>query len=233
LMKSAQAVVGKIAAQQASSTPPQLVLNRHCAECGFQARCRQLALEKDELSLLSGMTEKEIKKQHSKGIFSVTQLSYTFRPRKRPKRFASKPEKYSHALRALAIRERKIHIAGKPELKIKRNPVFLDVEGIPDRDFYYLIGLRFRSGESYVHHSFWANDVSEEKEVWVSFLHTLAKIENPQLIYYGSYETIFLKRLKERYGEAVENPVFLDRLIVESVNVLSVIYAHIYFPGNS
>jgi len=70
-----------------------------------------------------------------KGIFSVTQLSYTFRARRKPKRFASKPDKYSHALRALALRERKIHIAGKPELKLKGNPVYMDVEGVPDRDF--------------------------------------------------------------------------------------------------
>jgi len=74
---SAQAVLGKITAQQASRTPPPLVLNKHCAECEFQAHCRQRALEKDDLSLLSGMTAKEMKKQHSKGIFSVTQLSYT------------------------------------------------------------------------------------------------------------------------------------------------------------
>src|SRR5207245_7377554 len=55
-------------------------------------------------------TEKEVWKLHSRGIFSVTQLSYTFRARRRPKRFTSKSEKYSHALKALAIRERKIHI---------------------------------------------------------------------------------------------------------------------------
>jgi predicted RecB family nuclease len=233
LIEMAEAVVGKIAAQQASGTAPQLVLNKHCAECEFQARCRQLAFEKDELSLLSGMTEKEIKKQRSKGIFSVTQLSYTFRARRKPKRFASKPDPYSHALRALAIRERKIHIAGKPELKITGNPVYLDVEGVPDRDFYYLIGLRIKSGDSYLQHSFWANDRSEEKKIWASFLQTLAQIENPQLIHYGSYETTFLKRMKERYGEAVKNPAFLDQLIAESVNILSVIYAKIYFPTYS
>ena len=127
LMEMARSVVGKIAAQQASSTPPPLILNKHCAECEFKARCRQIAVEKDELSLLSGMTEKERRKQHNKGIFSVTQLSYTFRARRKPKRFASKPDQYSHALRALAIRERKIHIAGKPELNIHRNPVYLRV----------------------------------------------------------------------------------------------------------
>ena len=39
--------------------------------------------------------------------------------------------------------------------------------------------------------------------------------------------------MKARYREAVEHPAFLDQLIAESVNVLSVIYAQIYFPTYS
>ena len=229
----AQTVVSKIAAQQANQTPPPLILNTHCGACEFQARCRQIALEKDELSLLASMTAKERQQQHAKGIFSVTQLSYTFRARRKPKRFAAKPDKYSHALRALALREGKIHIAGRPELHIHRNPVYLDVEGVPDRDSYYLIGLRIKSGDAYVQYAFWANELSEEQDIWVAFLQTLTRIDNPQLIHYGSYETTFLKRMQARYREAVEPPAFLDQLIAESVNVLSVIYAQIYFPTYS
>ena len=36
-------------------------------------------------------------------------------------------------------------------------PTFLDVEGMPDRDFYYLVGLRFESGGEAVERSFWAD----------------------------------------------------------------------------
>jgi predicted RecB family nuclease len=131
--------LGKITALLASPAPPDLVLNRHCAECEFQARCRKLAVEKDDLSLLAGMSAKERQQLRSKGIFTVTQLSYTFRPRRRPKRQRDKREKYHHALKALAIREQKIHIVGSPELKLEGTPVYLDVEGLPDRDFYYLL----------------------------------------------------------------------------------------------
>jgi len=155
---------------RSGSAPPDLVLNRHCAECEFQARWRKLAVEKDDLSLLApwsrrftepgtwagystglaGMSAKERQKLCSKGIFTVTQLSYTFRPRRRPKRLRDKREKYHHSLKALAIREKKIHIVGSPELKIEGTPVYLDVEGLPDRDFYYLIGVRIGNGESAV-----------------------------------------------------------------------------------
>ena len=233
LLDLVKTVVGKIAAQHAHHTPPPLMLNPHCAACEFKARCRHVAVEKDDLSLLSGMTAKEMQKQHSKGIFSVTQLSYTFRARRKPKRFASTPEKYSHALRALALREGKIYITGKPELKLQGTPVYLDVEGVPDRNFYYLIGLRVKSGEAYVQHAFWANALSEEQAIWAAFLQTLAQIDHPQLIHYGSYETTFLQRMQTRYRAAVEPPAFLDQLIAASVNVLSVIYAQIYFPTYS
>ncbi len=233
LMETTRAVVDKIAAQQGRSTSPQLILNPHCAECEFQAQCRQKAIEQDDLSLLSGMTEKERKKQHDKGIFTVTQLSYTFRPRRRSNRSSSRPEKNHPALRALAIREQKIHIAGKPELKMTGNPVYLDVEGIPDRDCYYLIGIRFKSGGSFVQHSFWANEQSEEKDMWASCLQLLSEIENPQLLHYGSYETVFLKQMKQRYSETVGDTAFVERLIAGAVNLLSVIYGQIYFPTYS
>jgi predicted RecB family nuclease len=62
--------IESIAALLSSPTPPDLVLNRHCGECEFQTRCRQKAIELDDLSLLSGMSEKERKKLHSKGIFT-------------------------------------------------------------------------------------------------------------------------------------------------------------------
>src|ERR1035438_9854780 len=99
--------VEKMAALLSSPSPPDLVLNRHCAECEFQARCRKIAVEKDDLSLLARMSRSERKKFRSKGIFTVTQLSYTFRPRRRPKRMRDKREKYHHSLKALAIREQK------------------------------------------------------------------------------------------------------------------------------
>jgi hypothetical protein len=108
----------KIGTLLASPSPPDLVLNRHCAECEFQNRCRQKAIEKDDLSLLSGMAEKERADFNSKGIFTVTQLSHTFRSRRRPQGLRDKRERYHQSLKALAIREKKIHIVGSPEMKI-------------------------------------------------------------------------------------------------------------------
>jgi predicted RecB family nuclease len=224
--------IEKLAALLSNPAPPDLVLNRHCGECEFKARCRQKALEQDDLSLLARMSEKERKKFRSKGIFTVTQLSYTFRPRRRPKRMRDKREQYHHSLKALAIREKKIHIVGSPELKIEGTPVYLDVEGLPDRDFYYLIGVRIGNGESAVQHSLWADTVKDEGQIWRGFLGILETVEKPVVIHYGSYETVFLRRMSERYGSPAERSIAATGL-ASPVNLLSVIFAQIYFPVSS
>jgi predicted RecB family nuclease len=221
--------LGRITVLLTSEKPPDLVLNRHCSECEFRDRCRQKAIEADDLSLLAGMSAKERQKLRSKGIFTVTQLSYTFRPRRRPKRLRDKREKYHHALKALAIREKKIHIVGSPKLKIEGTPVYLDVEGLPDRDFYYLIGLRIGHGDTAVQHSLWADTIADEGRIWREFLAILETVERPVLIHYGSYETDFLKIMRARYGEPPEESA-AKRALGSVVNVLSLIYAQIYFP---
>jgi len=73
-----QRVIAEIASLLGSQAPPDLVLNHHCAECEFQTVCKQKAIEKDDLSLLAGITEEERNRYRNKGIFTVGQLSYTW-----------------------------------------------------------------------------------------------------------------------------------------------------------
>jgi len=221
--------VANIAELLSSSSPPDLVLIPHCAECEFQIQCRQKAIEKDDLSLLSGMTVKERKKLRDKGIFTVTQLSYTFRPRRRSKKLRDRRDKYYHSLRALAIRQKKIHIIGSPEMTIEGTPVYLDVEGLPDRDFYYLIGIRIGNQDPPVQHSLWADSAQDEMKIWKEFISIISNVKDPLLIHYGSYETVFLKRMDDRYGVPPSEPK-VKRAIQISKNVLSTIYAQVYFP---
>lgn len=225
-------ILERIAALLSNPTPPDLVLNRHCAACEFQTRCRQKAIEKDDLSLLAGMSEKERKKFQRKGIFTVTQLSYTFRPRRRPKRLRDKREKYHHSLKALAIREKRIHIVGSPELNIEGTPVYLDVEGLLEEDFYYLIGVRIGNGTSAIQHSLWAESVEDEGRIWREFLGILEGVEKPVLIHYGSYETIFLRRMSDRHGKPPTRSI-PDAALKKAVNLLSVVFAQVYYPCHS
>jgi predicted RecB family nuclease len=229
LAREVQKRIKDITALLADNSPPDLVLNRHCGQCEFQARCRKQATERNELSLLSGMSEKERKKLHGKGIFTVTQLSYTFRPRRRRWELRGKAEKFHHSLRALAIRENKIHTVDLLDPKLDGTPVYLDVEGLPDRDFYYLIGARVGTGHCAVQYGFWADDKDGEKRIWNEFLAVLMAIPDPRLVHYGSYETVFLKRMRERHGGPREGSAAATA-IEHAVNLLTFVFARIYFP---
>jgi predicted RecB family nuclease len=225
-----------------SRKPPPLVLNKHCAICDFQPRCRGLAVERDDLSLLSAMTGKERAKCNAKGVFSITQLSYGYRPRRRkrnrPDAESSKKSgkraalmvRNDHKLKALAVKKNQIHVVGAPSLKFDGTPTFLDVEGMPDRDFYYLIGLRFESGGEHVERSFWADGLDGERTIWENCLRELKAIGNAQIVSYGAYETRFLRQMRARYILAPDDVEFVDRLIGTSVNLVGCIYGKIYFP---
>jgi len=58
----------------------------------------------------------------------------------------------------------------------------------------------------------------------------LEKLENPQIIHYGHYETVFFRKMRERYSHVVN---VSDKLIEGAVNLLSVIYSQVYFPTYS
>ncbi len=218
-----------------SEEPPPLVLNKHCPTCDFHSRCRAIAVERDNLSLLGGMTAKERAKYEEKGISTITQLSYGYRPRRRkrvkpPLLRGSPLIKHDHKLKALAIKKAQTHVVGSPSLCIVGTPVFMDVEGMRDRDFYYLIGLRYESEGKPVEQSYWANGPEDESDIWQQCLRLLRGIENPQIVHYGAYESRFLKRMRERWAPTAEDVAFVDRIVDSSINLLGSIYGRIYFP---
>jgi predicted RecB family nuclease len=224
----------KITALLSSKAAPELILNRHCPECEFRDRCRQRALEKDDLSLLAGMAEKERKKLHSKGIFTLTQLSYTFRVRRRCKRWKSQQPGYSRALKALAIREKKVHVIGRPKIELSGTPVYLDVEGTAN-SFYYLMGARIMAGEASEQVSFWADDKSQERTAFQALLAFLTSISKPLIICYGRYEGRFIRQMAARDPDLLATFPGMDEILQKSMNLLSQVYGRIYFPtfGNS
>ena len=210
-----------------SSEPPRPILNKHCSECQFSSRCTTLAKETDDLSLLSKMSAKERQRYHDKGIFTLTQLSHTFRHRRR----AGQP-KHDHALKALAIRKNQVHVLGKVAWDDSGTPVYIDVEGDPDRRFYYCVGLRFEESGTMVHRSYWADRPGDERKMWAECVSTLKSIHLPRLVHYGSYETTFFREMRTRYPDAAESDL-LDLLIGSAVNLVSILYGAVYFPTYS
>jgi predicted RecB family nuclease len=227
LYGSVRGALGQIRAICLAATPPPMVLNRHCAECEFRRSCHARAIEKDDLSLLRGLSAKEVAGLNNRGIFTVHQLSHTFRPG-RLKRVRETGGRHEQALQALAVREKKIYIARLPRLPDGRVRAYLDVEGLPDRDLYYLIGLCAEDGERMWRSSFWADREVDERCIWDAFLGAIRGLGEDYVLYhYGSYEARFLRQMRERHGG---DPEILARFEARAVNVLAAIHARVYFP---
>jgi predicted RecB family nuclease len=223
--------IRKITALLSGPTPPELILNRHCPECEFRRRCWQKALAIDELSLLSGMSEKERAKYRGKGIFTVRQLSYTFRSRRRPKRARRHTRLHSFALRALAIREGAVYIHGPLALPACQTRVYLDTEGLPDRDFTYLIGALVATESSQSFYFFWADDKSDEASIFQQLADVMEAHPNSRVFHYGGYDAAAIRRVARSLPQSGRER--LSRILDQSVNVLSVAYATVYFPAYS
>jgi predicted RecB family nuclease len=220
LIRKAKHMVERITKECESDELPPVVLNKHCQICDFQARCRDIAANREDLSLLATMTETERQKFIERGITTITQLSYGYRPRRR-KRSKLTPSrvspliKHDNKLKAIAIKKGQVHVIGAPEFGGDGTPVFIDVEGMPDRDLYYLIGLRYQNQGRVVERSSWADRPEDEFTIWQNCVRALREIDNPRLIHYGAYETRFLKAMRARWASTEEDAAFTDQLIVD------------------
>jgi predicted RecB family nuclease len=204
---------------------PRLHLNDHCRICRYQQYCKIEVQRIDDLSLLNRMSEREIQLYQRKGILTVNQLSYTFRFRKRGKRVMARGRPHSFPLQALARREQSVFVVSTPTVVKATTRIYIDMEGSPSGSFVYLIGMVIVENGVTRHQSFWADSKDDEEHIIDQFLEYLFSLSNPHLFYYGSYEArIFRRIIPFNVNESI---------IASSTNVLSLIYANIYFPTYS
>lgn len=209
------------------SQPPPIILNRHCPYCQFQESCKLQAEEVDNLSLLSGMTAKILQRYEQKGIFTVKQLSYLFKPRRLHKQGRGRHKTHKPELQALAIRTGKVYLQEIPQFSRQNVELFIDIEGVPDRHQYYLFGLlECEEGRS-TYHPFWADVASDEGLAWKNFIDKVNRHPNVPIYHYGNYEPRAMNLLVKRYEGNIDS--IKDRLI----NINSQIYSKVYFPVNS
>ena len=230
LIPAATEIMQRIVALKDSDTPP-LHINRHCQICEFAADCRLTALENDYLSLLPGLTPKDVARLNNKGIFTITQYSYTFRPRRKRKQPKNYRIRHRPELKAIAIRENKIYVYGTPQLPQATVEIYLDVEGIPDRHFYYLVGLLVVDRGQHVEYSFWANRPSEQKDIFCSFLKTVSKYKDYTIYHYGRYELDYMKRMAKTLNNDIAKTTM--KIKDRCCNLLSYFHSEIYVPSYS
>ncbi len=206
---------------------PKLLLNNHCVQCSFKDRCRIRAIREDNLSLLSRLSAKQIVRLEKKGIFTIKQLSYTFKPRRKNRRSTKLAVKYKPELQALALRTGKIYIQELPKIERSGIEVYLDIEGLPDDNFFYLFGILIIKDTVGTYKSFWSGSKAEEKKNWFELIQLLQRYEGVPIFHYGNYEVSAFDRLSKRYS------VDIDAIRTRFVNVNTFIFGKIYFPTHT
>jgi predicted RecB family nuclease len=206
---------------------PRVLLNDNCPCCAFRVDCEECARQADDLSLLDRITPKALRRYHKKGIFTVNQLSYVFRPRRSRKFPHGKAATFNVELQALAIRAGKIYLQQIPTLSHSGREIFLDIEGVPDRGEYYLFGVLVSDGKATSYHPCWADDAEQESAAFASLVDKLAEYPDAPIYHYGRYEKQALVTLEKRHGVAC------DSVRKRLVNISASIYGKVYFPVRS
>jgi predicted RecB family nuclease len=209
------------------AVPPSIFINNNCPLCPFKNCCLTQAEKEENLSLLDRMTPKLMQKYHRKGIFTVTQLSYLFKPRRQRQKRKQQPTAINLELQALALRTGKIYLHQPPVVPENGTELFLDIEGVPDRNTYYLIGLIVSARGELFNHSLWADSSENESSIFIQLQRIVAEYPDAPIYHYGSYEPNALKHIEKKYS------IVFTALKKRLVNVNSFIFGKVYFPTRS
>ena len=120
---------------------------------------------------------------------------------------------------------------GDPILTLPRTQIYLDIEGLPDRGIYYLIGVLIVTDQSQQYHCFWADDESDQSTIFDRLVALLAENTDCGLFHYGNYEVNALRRMLSRAPEPCREA--LKVILANLTNIPSIVSSHVYFPTTS
>ena len=136
------------------------------------------------------------------------------------------PATFNVELQALALRTGKIYLDEPPSVADHPVELFLDIEGVPDENYDYLIGLVVKDHDTFFEHSFWADTPVDQQSMFEEFRAVAVGYADAPIYHYGSYEVKALQAQK-KYGTKFQP------LAKRLVNVNSLVFGKVYFPSKS
>lgn len=207
-------------------------ISSHCKSCAWEELCREVAHQREDLSLVSRLPKQLKLELIALGIKTVSQLAGLSCQRIRSLRALGVKVPWNLRLQALALTEKRVIEIGSPQLPKRSVEVFFDIEGEQKHGVAYLLGTLVRRPGSEEHHSFVADRPEEEGRIWHEFLRLMAGLEDFVVYHYHTYELITLARLKEKYGgsediyqRVVDNMVDLFKMIKDTVILPTLSYS--------
>jgi predicted RecB family nuclease len=157
--------------------------------------------------------------------YTIQQLSYLYKPRRRKKQRTKQLLSHNLELQALAIRTDKILVQILPELLRHPIELFIDIEGNPDHESYYLIGLIVVNNQESISYSYWADRATDEVHIWQQFLSKINEYPDCPIFHYGNYDSKAIEILGKRYNSSITQ---IQQLHL--INISNSIFGKIYFP---
>jgi predicted RecB family nuclease len=91
-----------------------------------------------------------------------------------------------------------VYVLGTPEIPWGDVQIYLDIEGVPDDKFVYLIGMIVCDGASTVSYSFWADSKDQESSLFEQLLAVVCRYSSPRIYVHGGYERAFIERMRRQ-----------------------------------
>jgi predicted RecB family nuclease len=228
--KKIEAIIENI--NKFKTQPPFFSKNKHCRFCGYNEYCMKKAIEDDHLSLISSLDQKEIEELNSKGIFSVKQLSYTFKPRRKRKDVKNQKLNHFPDLKALCLRKRTVLIYDRDfNLRDTFPRIYLDVEGYVKTQKYYSISIVIDNNGVNSHKSFWIDNFNNEMNILYDFIRYIEPYisGNYSLYCYGKYDKEFLEQLYSKIKWKRKKEL-IKTLIENYCDLFQIFHYQIYVP---
>src|SRR5437764_2421582 len=111
---------------------------------------------------------------------------------------------------------------------LRRLSIYLDIEGLSTFAPYYLIEDLIVAEGIEQFHSFCADQPADEVTVFTNSVELVCQFSNFRVFHYGAYDAGALKLVRPKLAEHLRRNI--DIILGRTVNILSVVHQHIYFP---
>lgn len=202
--------------------------SKYCNLCEYKSKCLSILKKRDDLRLLGSISESEVQKWNDKGYFSIHQLSYYYKPRKRSL-ITSTRSRYKYELKALSLRENKVYFTGDILFSNDDKSIYIDFETLPEENFVYLISAVIVRNDTIIKkYSFWANDIYQEEKTFKDLFNILRQFSEYKIYHYGNFEIQELNKFNTKYFLKYNSEV--ENIIERSHNLLEYFYEDVFAP---
>lgn len=196
----------------------------NCGECIWGDYCLEIAIENDDLSLISGLGSKKRKDFTSRGICKSSDVATMDIEKMCEVKGLGVKSLTNFKNQAISLKEDRVIKLGTPKFPESKTEIFFDIEGETNLGIDYLYGLWVREDSNERFECFLAERPEDEGKMWKSFLDFMSGIDDFTIYYYTSYEKTSMKKLFERHGgdedtlnEIRENMIDLYPIVRNSV----------------